>query len=81
MLPRGQRCEGDAMSKSAINKRSINDHKPNFRDQNNQLFLIRCFNCGRENWAPTVATGVCAWCGWADKANTPINKANKKRGK
>jgi hypothetical protein len=32
--------------------------------------LIRCYTCdpvnGRENYAPAVATGRCAWCG-ADK--------------
>lgn len=25
-------------------------------------YLVRCPECGRENWAPNVATGVCAWC-------------------
>lgn len=39
-----------------------------------QLFLVRCIACaavpveeggrGRENWAPNVATGTCAWCDW-----------------
>ena len=26
--------------------------------------LIRCPKCGRENWAPNVATGICTWCGF-----------------
>jgi hypothetical protein len=34
-----------------------------------QLYLVRCMACsdtprGRENYAPSVATGACAWCGW-----------------
>ena len=28
------------------------------------LLLIRCPKCGQENWAPQVATGTCAWCGY-----------------
>ncbi len=45
------------------------DRPPNFRDDG-QLFLVRCFACapehGRENWAPAVASGTCAWCGWSE---------------
>lgn len=26
--------------------------------------LIRCHECGMENWQPSVASGDCAWCGW-----------------
>lgn len=29
-----------------------------------QFFLERCPQCGKENYAPAVATGQCAWCGW-----------------
>ena len=47
---------------------------PNFLGDNGQLFLVRCYNCaegnGRENWGPVVATGHCAWCGWADEGET-----------
>lgn len=49
----------------------VNQEKsPNFRGEDGKLFLIRCFSCGgergRENWAPSVATGQCAWCGWQE---------------
>ena len=44
---------------------TIQDHAPNFRDQG-QLFLVRCYRCGRENYAPAVATGTCAFCGWRE---------------
>jgi hypothetical protein len=27
------------------------------------ICMIRCFECGRENWAMAVAAGYCAWCG------------------
>jgi hypothetical protein len=53
-----------------INK-TLQDKYPNFRDKSGKLFLVRCFNCeierGKENWAPAVASGTCAWCGWEDK--------------
>jgi ribosomal protein L37E len=26
--------------------------------------LIRCPVCGRENYAPNVATGICTWCNY-----------------
>lgn len=32
--------------------------------------LIRCPDCGRENYAMSVASGVCCWCGF--KANKPL---------
>ena len=25
---------------------------------------LRCPECRRENYAPAVARGQCAWCGW-----------------
>lgn len=28
------------------------------------LLLIVCPKCGRENWAPNVAAGICSWCGY-----------------
>jgi ribosomal protein L37E len=34
----------------------------NFYD-NGQLFLVRCPKCGRENYASSVATGCCSFCG------------------
>ena len=53
--------------------KTVNDRKPNFRDENGKLFLVKCFACnseiGRENYAPIVATGQCAWCGWKEEDN------------
>lgn len=44
------------------------ERPPNFRDENGELYLVRCFACdpeiGRENWMVVVATGTCAWCHW-----------------
>lgn len=34
------------------------------------ICMVRCFNCGKENYIPMVSTGLCAWCG---------HDANKKR--
>ena len=28
------------------------------------LLMIRCPECGQENYAPAVATGRCVWCGF-----------------
>jgi hypothetical protein len=55
---------------------TINDRPPNFRSDDAQLFLVRCFACadgmpGRENWGPAVATGCCAWCGWSEEYPNP----------
>lgn len=32
-----------------------------------RVYLERCFACGKENWAPAVASGRCAWCGYEAK--------------
>ena len=50
------------MSKSRL-KRVKN---PNF-EVNGQVFLVRCPECGKENWAMMVATGQCVWCGWKEE--------------
>ena len=31
---------------------------------NDKILLIRCPKCHRENWAPEVISGRCAWCGY-----------------
>ena len=41
-----------------------------------QAFLVRCPECGRENYQMAVATGVCCWCGY--DAN-PKPKAPEKK--
>lgn len=46
-----------------------NDRPPNFRSEG-KLYIVRCYICGehgRENWAPAVASGRCAWCGSGEK--------------
>jgi ssDNA-binding Zn-finger/Zn-ribbon topoisomerase 1 len=39
----------------------------NFRTEDGKLFLLRCPECKLENYAPAVASGECAWCGWKEK--------------
>ena len=55
------------------NKKHINDKEPNFYSEDGRLFLVRCFNCdekyGKENYLLSVATGMCAWCGWKENEN------------
>lgn len=47
--------------------RHINDRQPNFYN-GGMFYLVRCFHCdpyrGKENYAPAVSSGCCAWCGW-----------------
>jgi hypothetical protein len=61
-------------------KQTINDRKPNFRDKDGKLFLVRCFSCGgkwgTENWAMAVADGYCAFCGWTEENNENIPRGN-----
>lgn len=35
-----------------------------YRTKDGLICMIRRFECGRENWAPAVVTGCCAWCGY-----------------
>jgi len=43
---------------------TVNDRPPNFRSEDGRLYLVRCFSCGAENYAPAVSSGRCAFCGW-----------------
>lgn len=33
-----------------------------WKNNDGKIFLQRCHECGRENYAHCVAKGVCAWC-------------------
>lgn len=48
---------------------TVNDRPPNVRSEHGRFYLLRCFACdpqrGRENYAASVYSGVCAWCSWA----------------
>lgn len=33
-------------------------------DHEGKTCMIRCFECGQENYAMAVASGCCAWCGY-----------------
>ena len=54
----------------------MKEHKGCFRGDGGKLYVVRCPSCGRENWAPAVATGECAWCGWTEKE---VSKSMAKR--
>ena len=45
---------------------------PNFMSKD-KLYLIRCYHCsptfGKENYSASVASGICAWCGWKETTN------------
>lgn len=45
-----------------------------YQTDDGRLCMIRCFECGRENYGLAVATGCCAKCGHdanAEKENGP----------
>ena len=45
----------------------INDREPNFYSTKGKFFLVKCYNCnekGTENYAPSVSSGICSFCGW-----------------
>lgn len=29
-----------------------------------KTYLVRCEKCNQVNYAPSVSSGVCAWCGY-----------------
>ncbi len=35
-----------------------------YKDEDGTICMIRCFKCGRENYAISVSTGKCAFCGY-----------------
>jgi len=48
---------------------------PNFIDKD-QLFLVRCPKCKKENYMLAVASGRCAWCGEQFEIIGDINENN-----
>lgn len=45
-----------------------------------KIGLIRCPKCGRENYAMSVASGQCSWCGWqANKYFSKVEDIIKKK--
>lgn len=38
-----------------------------FIGEDNKVYLTRCPACKLENYAPMVASGTCAWCGYKAK--------------
>ena len=38
-----------------------------FYPEDGTILMIKCPECGRENWALQVASGICAWCGFDGK--------------
>lgn len=60
-------------SKSQIKRETAQKEKPYYEkgrvfaggpEYPDTLFVQRCPRCFRENWAPAVASGSCAWCGY-----------------
>lgn len=35
-----------------------------FLSKDDNFCMIRCFECGKENYAMAVMSGCCAWCGY-----------------
>ncbi len=35
-----------------------------YTDDHNNICMVRCFQCGQENYSLTICTGTCAFCGF-----------------
>lgn len=46
-----------------------------YKRRDNKLGMLRCFDCGKENYASSVHSGICAWCGF--DANAPVLNIKK----
>lgn len=42
-----------------------------------KVFLQRCPECNRENYAPSVMDGCCSWCGYDANKDDMICKEKK----
>ena len=51
---------------------------PNFITKDGNVYLVRCPKCDKENWAPAVASGQCAWCGF--DGNTEVTDGQVQGG-
>ena len=43
--------------------KSLKECMHGFQVENN-VYLVRCPKCNKENYALCVADGICAWCGY-----------------
>lgn len=48
-----------------------------FRDKQNQVYLIKCPECGLENYSLNVASGICSWCGYKATLSDVKGKENE----
>lgn len=46
-------------------------------DSGGKICMVRCFACGKENYALAVSSGCCAWCGLDANAVVDKDKLNK----
>lgn len=44
---------------------------------NGEIWMVRCFECGRENYTPRIASGYCAFCNYTP--NKSIDDGEKKQ--
>lgn len=35
-----------------------------FKSKEGKICMVRCFECGKENYAANVLSGFCTWCGF-----------------
>lgn len=57
-------------------KETFLDIPENFYDKKGNPFMVRCPVCAKENYAMSVASGQCCWCGYTEpkKKNEKTNK-------
>lgn len=47
-------------------------YRKNFIGKDGGIYLVYCYQCDSENYASSVASGICVWCGWGEKENEKI---------
>lgn len=56
---------------TVMNKKERERKKLNSKNfiHNGKVYLVYCPKCGLENYAPSVARGICNWCGYDGNLN------------
>lgn len=59
-------------------QREIYEAKGNgYIDKQDKICMIRCFECGKENYAMNVSSGFCTWCGYNPNSESEKSKRTK----
>ncbi len=52
------------MTQENLNETEFLSERENFYSKEGKPYLVRCPKCKMENYAFSVTSGICCWCGW-----------------